>query len=478
MARKASTVSSPPGSTTLAPIMLRAADGTIKEWSSALARLYGYGADEAMGRKAQELLRTSYPIPHAEICAALENEGAWAGRLINHRKDGAALAVSAHLARVSGGSDVVETNLAADAANLDGDYYAAIVQSSDDAILATTLEGIVTSWNRAAETMFQYSAGEMLGHSIDKLLPPDRRREEEIILKEVARGHKITHYETLRLRKDGVEIAIALTVSTIRAADGRIVGASKIARDITERRNVEDRFQQMQSELAHMGRLNEMGQMASALAHELNQPLTATNNYIAAARRNIEAEPPHGERALDALSKAGAQVLRAGEIIRRLRGFLSKTGPETQAELVERLIEDTAALAHIDAKFRDIALKFDFETSNAKVMLDRVQFQQVLLNLLRNAFEASECQPKPEVTIATRTKGHDVEISVSDSGPGLAPEIAENLFQPFVTTKQGGMGVGLSICRSIVEGFGGRIWYQPAPTGGAQFLFTVPLEQA
>jgi two-component system sensor kinase FixL len=478
MARKPSAAETLPDALAFASVMLRTRDGTIRQWSPALTRLYGYSTAEVLGRKAQELLRTDYSGRHAQIRSEIDARGEWSGDVINRRKDGTKIVAAVHCARIPDEDLVVETHVLAGRRNPESDYYAAIVESSDDAIFATTLEGLVTSWNRAAEAMFQYSADDMIGFSVEKLLPLDRRREEEIILKEVGLGHKITHYETLRLREDGAEIATSLTVSPIRAADGHIIGASRIARDITERRNVEERFQQMQSELAHMGRLNEMGQMASALAHELNQPLTATNNYIAAARRNLEAPAPQIERALDALSKAGAQVLRAGEIIRRLRGFLSKTGPETQAEIVERLIEDTAALAHIDAKFRDIALKFDFETSNAKVLLDRVQFQQVLLNLLRNAFEAAECQPKPEVTIATRTKGNNVEISVSDSGPGLAPEIAENLFQPFVTTKQGGMGVGLSICRSIVEGFGGKIWYQPAPGGGAQFLFTVPLEPA
>ena len=478
MARKQASTATLPDALAFAPVMLRARDGTILKWSAALTLLYGFTVGEAEGRKAHELLRTDYSGRRTQLCTELESAGEWTGDLINRRKDGSKLVVAVHCVQLAGEDLVVETNVATGRRNPESDYYAAIVESSDDAILATTLEGMITSWNRASENMFQYSADEMVGFTVDKLLPPDRRREEEIILKEVGLGHKITHYETLRLRKDGAEIATSLTVSPIRAADGHIIGASRIARDITERRNVEERFQQMQSELAHMGRLNEMGQMASALAHELNQPLTATNNYIAAARRNLDAQPAHIERALDALAKAGAQVLRAGEIIRRLRGFLSKTGPETQAELVERLIEDTAALAHIDAKFRDIALKFDFQTANVRVVLDRVQFQQVLLNLLRNAFEAAECRPNPEVTIATRAKESNVEISVSDSGPGLAPEIAENLFQPFITTKQGGMGVGLSICRSIVEGFGGKIWYQPAPQGGAQFLFTVPLEMA
>jgi two-component system sensor kinase FixL len=228
----------------------------------------------------------------------------------------------------------------------------------------------------------------------------------------------------------------------------------------------------MQSELAHMGRLSEMGQMASALAHELNQPLTATGNYIAAARRSL---PDSVDKALDSLGKASQQILRAGEIIRRLRGFLSKAEPEKRVTAIERLIEDTSALAQIDAKFRDIQLRFDFHAGQSLAEVDRIQFQQVLFNLLRNAFEATTGVKSRAVVVSTERMDGEIQISVADSGHGIAPEIAENLFRPFVTTKESGMGVGLSICRTIVEAMGGRIWHEASPLGGAMFRFTVPL---
>jgi len=234
----------------------------------------------------------------------------------------------------------------------------------------------------------------------------------------------------------------------------------------------------MQSELAHMGRLSEMGQMASALAHELNQPLTATGNYVAAARRSLEGSSPSGERAIQNLNKASQQIIRAGDIIRRLRGFLSKAEPESHTTAIERLIEDTGALAQIDAKFRDIQLRYDFHAQQSLAVVDRVQFQQVLFNLLRNAFEATTGKKTRTVLVSTLLKENDIQIGVADSGDGLAPDIAENLFRPFMTTKANGMGVGLSICRTIVEGMGGRIWHQPSPLGGAMFVFTVPRAEA
>ena len=470
------TSASPPANEALeaALVFVRDAKGRVRFWSAGLSALYGYSRDEALGAVAHELLKTRFPRSISEIDADLLRNGSWSGELLQQRRDGSTIAVTAHwaLTGAQDGALVTETCNDVSAHRQRADYLAAIVQSTDDAIMGKTLDGVITSWNKAAEDMLGFTAEEMVGQSVMRILPRDRLREEKIIIEEVQRGSSIAHHDTLRRRKDGSEIAISLTVSPILASDGRIIGASSILRDISERRSAEERFHRMQSDLAHMGRLSEMGQMASALAHELNQPLTATGNYIAAARRSLPATP---DRALDSLAKASQQVIRAGEIIRRLRGFLSKAEPEKRVTAIERLIEDTAALAQIDAKFRDIGLHFDFNAGQALADVDRVQFQQVLFNLLRNAFEATTARPTRSVVVSTALAETEIQISVADSGSGIAPEIAENLFRPFMTTKESGMGVGLSICRTIVENMGGRIWHEPSPLGGAMFLFTVPV---
>jgi two-component system sensor kinase FixL len=472
-------LSAPASALRLAQVFVRDRDGIVRFWSDGLSRLYGFSEDEAMGRKAHALLQTEFLQPESDIVSEFTANGAWSGELVQRRKDGRSIVVVSQwtLMRAGETSLVTETCNDISAHRQRADYLAAIVHSTDDAIIGKTLDGLITSWNRAAEIMLGYNAAEIIGQPIQKLLPRDRIREEDIIIREIRRGNSITHYDTLRLKNGGTEIPISLTVSPIRAADGNIIGASSIMRDISERRSAEERFHRMQSELAHMGRLSEMGQMASALAHELNQPLTATGNYVAAARRSLEGPAASQDKAVQNLLKAGQQVVRAGEIIRRLRGFLSKAEPETHSTAIERLIEDTGALAQIDAKFRDIQLRFDFNARQSLAVVDRVQFQQVLFNLLRNAFEATTGRKLRSVIVSTTLKNKEIEVGVADSGSGIAPEIAENLFRPFMTTKESGMGVGLSICRTIVEGMGGRIWHQPSPLGGAMFVFTVPLAE-
>jgi two-component system sensor kinase FixL len=276
-------------------------------------------------------------------------------------------------------------------------------------------------------------------------------------------------------RKDGSTFPMELSVGEMRSGNKRYF--TGFIRDLTERQQTEARLQELQAELVHISRLTAMGEMASALAHELNQPLSAIANYLKGSHRLIAGRSDsESERIKGALEKAADQALRAGEIIRRLRDFVARGETETQVESMTKLIEEASALALVGAKQHGVRVRFDLDAAVDLVMVDKVQIQQVLLNLMRNAIEAMADaeSPRRELVVATSpVNGGLVETSVSDTGPGVAPEIAAQLFQPFITTKRQGMGVGLSISRTIIEAHGGQIRVEPNPGGGAVFRFTL-----
>jgi two-component system sensor kinase FixL len=224
-----------------------------------------------------------------------------------------------------------------------------------------------------------------------------------------------------------------------------------------------------------MSRLTAMGEMASALAHELNQPLTAIANYLGGVKRILDRSETVEPRVADALEKAGDQALRAGEIIRRLRDFLSRGESERGVHSLSKLVQEACALALVGAKEQGVRVLYTFDRGVDRVLVDRVPVQQVILNLVRNALDALENHVLREIQVTTSAHDGLAMVSVSDTGPGVAEAAASRLFEPFVTTKADGMGVGLSISRTIVEAHGGRIWMEPNPRGGAIFMFTVPL---
>jgi two-component system sensor kinase FixL len=224
-----------------------------------------------------------------------------------------------------------------------------------------------------------------------------------------------------------------------------------------------------------MSRFTALGEMASTLAHELNQPLTAAASYLNGARRLLDQEQSSAlPMVRDAVDRAAQQALRAGQIIRRLREFVARGEAEPKIENLAKLVEDASALALVGAKETGARVMFHFDPSVQLVLADKVQIQQVLLNLIRNAIEAMQEGERRDLTIATeRLDPETVVILVTDTGPGIAAEIRDQLFQPFVTTKRHGMGVGLSISRTIMESHGGRIWVEPNPQGGTIFKLTL-----
>lgn len=349
---------------------------------------------------------------------------------------------------------------------------AAIVDSSGDAIIAKDLSGIITAWNKAAERLFGYTEAEAIGQAITIIFPQDQMEEEAAVLDRIRRGERIEHYETTRQSKDGRIIRVSTTVSPIKDSTGTITGVSRIIRDLTSRDEREQRIRELQAELAHVQRLNELGQVVSALIHEVNQPLAAISNYVNACTRLATAGDQ--ERMQHALRRVVEQTRRAQQIIARMRDFVRRDETRMQAENLPQLIDDTIVLLNASLPGRNAKVPTQLDPAVSLVEIDKVQVQQVLFNLLRNGIEAMEGQQKGELTVtAGPVEPGMVEISVADTGPGLADEVRSKLFQPFITTKTNGMGVGLSVSRAIIETHGGKLWVDDNPGGGAVFRFTI-----
>ena len=336
-------------------------------------------------------------------------------------------------------------------------------------------QGLIQSFSAAAERLFGWTPEEVRGRNVSMLMPPPYSVQHDSYLEH----HRVTGERRIigigrvvvGRRKDGSDFPMELAVGEMRSSDRRYF--TGFIRDLTERQRTEGRLQDLQAELVHIGRLSALGEMSSALAHELNQPLSAVGNYINGARRLLDsgADPAAIK---DALERASTQTLRAGEIIRRLRDFVQKGETDRRIEHLSKLVEEASALALLGAKDANIRVAIRLDPSVDQILADRVQIQQVLLNLIRNAMDAMESSATRElvISIAPHESNH-VCVSVADSGSGIAQEISEQLFQPFVTTKRQGMGVGLSISRTIIESHGGRIWAEPNPTGGTIFHFTL-----
>ena len=357
-------------------------------------------------------------------------------------------------------------------------HLAQLVESSDDIILSKSLDGIVRTWNPAAENIFGYTAAEMIGHPISIIIPAELQAEEAEILKKIRAGASIHHYETTRVCKDGRKITVSLSVSPIRDTSGNIIGASKIARDVTAQRQTEQREAKLQAELAHVARVNAVSQLSSALAHELNQPLTAIMNYMSAAKlRWTQSGGDNNDKAASLIDRAIAQAERAGAIIQRLRSFLEKREPHRVEQDLNTVLQEAIALGFVGSSTEGVALKLDLAPDLPFVRVDKIQIEQVLVNLLRNATDAMKDTARRQLTVASYRAGPKlIEVAVADTGPGIPDSVAEQLFEPFVTTKEKGMGVGLSICRTIIEAHGGRIWMVPNPPGGTIFKIQLPTD--
>jgi two-component system sensor kinase FixL len=466
-------------------------DGRVVEVNSSLCQLLGFSREELLQRRYDQIthpddLERDRAL-FAQLLAGEIQSYAIEKRYLGKSGDIVDVRVTSALARTPevlrlAIVEDMRTRRYAESIRLEGELrLRSILDAVPVGMVVIDEHGIIQSFGPSAERIFGYAAAEVIGRNVKMLMPSPHREQHDAYLDRYLRtgerriigiGRMVTG-----LRQDGSTFPMELSVGEATVEGRRIF--TGFIRDVSEHQAAERRLEHLQRELMHVARLSEMGQMGSTLAHELNQPLTAIGNYLKAARRLLEMQRVPGvERVLDTMEKAGAQAQRAGEIIRHLRQFIEKREVDRNSEDINKVVEEASALALIGAKSNGVIVHTELNPDAPAAFIDKVQIQQVIVNLIRNAVDAMAQSPQKILTVATRCDGDLVLISVADTGPGLNPSVADRLFKPFVTTKENGMGIGLSICREIVEAHGGRIEVETPKQGGTRFIFTLPISLA
>jgi PAS domain S-box-containing protein len=426
-------------------------DGIIISWNDCAERMFGYAAEEMIGTTFSRIVPEEFRLQEMEILREIPPAATKQYETVRLTKDEARLRVCAIVSAIhdNGGAVIgalrleraIPTQTSADELQ---SRLAAIVESSDDAIVSKNLDGIVTSWNQAASRLFGHTAEEMIGQSILKIIPPEIHSEEAEILRKIRAGERIDHYETRRVRKDGEVIDVSLTISPIRDHDGNIVGSSKIGREISARKKMERLL--IQSE-----KLAATGRMAATIAHEINNPLDAVMNLVYLARTSL----PANSKALHYLLTAERELERVSHIARQTLGYYRDPGPPSDVHL-EQLLEEVLGVYHFKLIAGNVAVDCAFAHQRA-IRASRDELMQIFSNLILNAIDA---MPEGGVlSIKTREVGDEgVEILVSDEGTGISPEHLGRVFEPFFSTKgQRGTGIGLWVARQLLEKRGGSI---------------------
>jgi two-component system sensor kinase FixL len=451
--------------------------------------MFGYTAAEVIGTTHSVLL----PGDRQDDAVSMLERIKAGERIERHetqrrRKDNAIIDVSLTVSpvwdragRLVGASTVARDITAAKQAQIALEereaHLRSVLDTVPDAMIVIDDKAKMRSFSAAAERQFGYTEAEVVGQNVSMLMPsPYREQHDGYLARYFATGERRVIGRgrvVVGLRRDGSTFPMELSVGEMQSGGRR--SFTGFVRDLSERQETQRRLQDLQAELIHMSRFTAMGEMASTLAHELNQPLTAVASYLNGCRRLLDSKKDQESVMVrDAVERAAEQALRAGQIIRRLRQFVARGESERQPENLVKLIEEASALALVGIRETGVRVSFAFDPQTTFVLVDKIQIQQVILNLIRNAVEAMQEVARRELMISTIEADDDmVEVMVSDTGPGIAEEVVDQLFQPFITTKAHGMGVGLSISRTIIEAHGGRLWVEPNPEGGTIFRLTI-----
>lgn len=463
--------------------------GRVVIWNMGAERLFGWTEREIIGQAHDVLFMDDdrqADMP-SEMLRMAARTGRAEGPATRLRRDGTVFDAHVVLSRIESGAgaligfgtvvrDITQERANAAAIESRSMLLRSILDTVPDAMVVTDDQGLIVSFSAAAQAMFGYSEGEALGRSASMLMAPEgqtRFAETMKLLRETGVMRVVGQVRRdTGIRKDSSTFPYEIFVGEAIGGGRRMFTA--FIKDLSAQEAADARLQELQTELLHVSRVSAVGTMASTLAHELNQPLTAVTNYVQTSATLLESETS-GTSAIvrEALVEAGREALRAGEIVRHLREFVARGELDRTIEPVAALVDNASALGMIGARGKGVRLKTRIAPEVGWVLVDRVQIQQVLVNLMRNAVEAA---PPTDglVGLTVEPEGNMLCFTVTDNGPGVSPELAESLFSAFVSTKARGMGLGLSICRTIIEAHGGRIWCDGAPGGGAAFHFTVP----
>ena len=466
-------------------ICLLDAEGKVVIWNAGAERLYGWGEAEVIGKPYDQFFddrETGTPEFHLTEAG---RQGTYRRRSWRVRKDGSRFLgdMTANCIRDETGAivgfgtvvhDITEETDWIQQIEASAAHMRSIIATVPDGMVTINECGIIESFSAAAEGMFGYRADEVVGRDAS-LLMPEAAEHEAYLERYHATGERRVIGNKRRVfgrRKDGSVFPHELYVGEAFAGGRRIY--TGFVRDLTAQEEAEAKLRGLQDELIHISRVSAASTMAAALAHELNQPLTAITNYVQTSAMLLST----GDKAAltqvpEALDKAGREALRAGAIVRRLRDFVAHGELEHSLEDPLELVSDACALAAFGAKPHGAECMVSIPSNLPPLLVDRVQLQQVILNLIRNAFQSMG--DRGRVVISAVDDGRMIRFSVVDNGPGIDPETEAALFEPFISSKANGMGLGLAICQTIIEAHGGRLWYERPVEGGAAFHFTIPI---
>jgi PAS domain S-box-containing protein len=465
--------------------------GEIVMANAQTERLFGYSRTELLGQPVELLIPLRFRRRHPGLRDAFSADPRVrpmeAGRdLYGLKQDGSEFPIEIGLSPIETEEGTMVLSAIVDITDRKRheERFRLVVEAAPNAMVMSDRAGAIVMVNAQAERVFGHSRAELLGQPVEMLVP-ERFRARHLGMRGTFSADPRPRpmgvgRELFGLRKDGSEFPVEIGLNPIEVEEGQMVLSAIV--DISERKagdaallESQARLQELHAELLHVSRLSAMGQMAAMVAHELNQPLTAISNYMEAAAILLErgGELPLA-RLRSAVERAGEQALRAGQIIHQLRGFVARGDGEKRIEPVAAMVREAAELALLGTKQRAINIRVEEDLADASILADKIQIQQVLLNLLRNAAEAVANQEIRDIALIAERRDDGVRISVVDNGPGLPDDIRHRLFQPFVSTKKTGMGIGLSICHTIVTAHNGRLWAEANPAGGTIFRVTLP----